>query len=211
MKALILSLLFTVGSCSKEKSIDVTITDSTRQTDSTEAAVAEPKKLSSEERLRNLNHEILSALKNKDYKRFSTFIHPGKGIRFSMYAFVRPDADKRFSREDFAHYISRSTKFTWGEKDGSGDKLVFSLTDYLENWVFKKDFTGADFYLNEFKGTGNSLNNLKERYPGAHFTENYIAGSEKYAFMDWNSLRLVFELYEGDYFLVAVVNDEWTI
>jgi hypothetical protein len=57
----------------------------------------------------------------------------------------------------------------------------------------------------------NSLNNLKAIYPKGDFTENYIKGSEANAEMDWKSLRLVFEELHGKYFLVAVVNDQWTI
>ena len=103
------------------------------------------------------------------------------------------------------------TKFTWGEKDGTGDLLVISLENYLQQWIFKRDFTQSQFYLNEFKGKGNSLNNLKKIYPEADFTENYIPGSEKYSGMDWNALRFVFEKFQDEYYLVAVINDEWTI
>ncbi|MBW8360640.1 MAG: hypothetical protein K0M56_00475 [Kaistella sp.] len=175
------------------------------------ALVAETPELSKEEMLKNMNREILQSLKARNYEQFSTFIHPEKGIHFSMYAYVRPEQDKHFSREDFLRYISTRTKFTWGEKDGSGDILVLPLKDYLETWVFKRDFTQSEYHLNSFKGTGNSLNNLKEMYPKADFTENYILGSEKYSGMDWNALRLVFEEYEGKYYLIAVVNDQWTI
>ena len=161
--------------------------------------------------LKNLNNEILTALKSKDYDRFSQFIHPEKGLRFSMYAYVQPEKNKHFSQKDFNRYISMPTKFTWGEKDGTGDLLVISLENYLQQWIFKRDFTQSQFYLNEFKGKGNSLNNLKKIYPEADFTENYIPGSEKYSGMDWNALRFVFEKFQDEYYLVAVINDEWTI
>ena len=29
--------------------------------------------------------------------------------------------------------------------------------------------------------------------------------------MDWRTMRLVFEEYQGKYYLVAIVNDQWTI
>ena len=214
MKKLIYTMLITLlASCTKEKpnsepaqnnSADVPVTDSIK-------SVREPIKQTKKEILKNLNTEIISSFKSNDYARFSEFIHPHKGIRFSMYAYVQPEKDKHFSREDFNRYISMPTKFTWGEKDGTGDLLVVSLKNYLQQWVFKRDFTQAQFYLNEFKGKGNSLNNLIKIYPNADFTENYIPGSEKYSGMDWNSLRFVFEEFQGEYYLVAVINDEWTV
>ena len=86
-----------------------------------------------------------------------------------------------------------------------------SLKNYLEKWVFVKDFTQSEVSLNEIKHRGNTINNIKEIYPNSNFTENYLEGTEEYAQMDWNSLRLVFEEYEGKLFLVGVINDQWTI
>ncbi|MGZ5262978.1 MAG: hypothetical protein ACXWCF_04220 [Kaistella sp.] len=214
MKNLFYSCLITITiGCSKEKNTKVAVQSNPPEITQNNSipTVPEPEKLSKDELLKNINIEILSALKSKDYERFSEFIHPKKGIRFSMYAYVQPEKNKHFSREKFIRYVSAPTKFTWGEKDGSGDLMVMSLNDYLENWVFKRDFTKSEFYLNEFKGMGNSLNNLKQIYPETDFTENYIPGSEKYNGMDWNALRFVFEEFQGEFFLVAIINDEWTI
>ena len=160
--------------------------------------------------IRIINNEILNLLKTRDYEKFAQYIHPEKGVRFSMYGYVQPKKDKIFSKKDFQKYIGTTIKFTWGEKDGTGDKLVLSIENYLTQWVFKKDFIGAEYHQNVYKGTGNSINNLKEIYPNADFTENYIPGSEEYGEMDWNSLRFVFEELYGTRYLVAVINDQWT-
>ena len=167
--------------------------------------------LNKEETLKTMNNEILSVLKSKDYAKLANFVHPEKGVQFSMYAYVNPKKDKHFTKEDFKKYVATNIKFTWGEKDGTGDPLVLSIKDYLRDWVLRKDFSKGEFQLNSFKGTGNSLNNLKEIYPNNDFTENYIGGSEEYGGMDWNCLRFVFEELYGTYYLVAMINDEWTI
>ncbi len=161
--------------------------------------------------VKSTNEKILNLLQQKKYWELSSFIHPEKGVRFSMYAYVKPDKDKIFSLSDYRRYINSEVKFTFGEKDGTGELYVTSLKSYLEKWVYKRDFASAKFYENTFRGTGNSLNNLKNIYPDLPFTENYIEGSEKYGGMDWNSLRLVFEEFNGRYYVVAVINDEWTI
>ncbi len=166
--------------------------------------------LTREETLKILNDEILSTLKLKNYIKFSNYLHPEKGIRFSMYGYIQPKEDKVFTKQEFIKYASTNIKFTWGEKDGTGDKLVLSLKDYLNNWVLPKDFTTSEYSENSIKAVGNSINNIKEIYPNSTFTENYLPGSEEYGGMDWNSLRFVFEELYGTYYLVAVINDQWT-
>lgn len=208
-------VLLSLTYCSKESETksDILKKDSIIQKDSLKTANSslESGTVNKEETLKTLNNEILSTLKMKDYVKFTNYIHPEKGVRFSMYAYVNPKKDKNFTKEEFKKYVTTDIKFTWGDQDGTGDPLVLSIKDYLRDWVFRKDFSKGEFQLNSFKGTGNSLNNLKEIYPKLSFTENYLPGSEEYAEMDWNSLRFVFEELYGTYYLVAVINDQWTI
>ncbi|WP_153399198.1 hypothetical protein [Chryseobacterium vaccae] len=161
--------------------------------------------------LKKVNDEVLQTLKNKDYKAFASYIHPEKGIRFSMYAMVEPKEDKQFSKADFEKFQPTKTLFTWGAMDGSGDPYKVTINDYLSKWVFSKDYTASQYSVNEFQAGGNSLNNLKEIYTGDDFTENYIKGTAKNGEMDWKTLRLVWEEFQGKYYLIAVVNDQWTI
>ena len=197
----------TISERSNKDSLVITETDSLNSLNPN----VETESNSKEETLKTLNSEMLSSLKSNEIEKLSKFIHPEKGIRFSMYGYVQPNTDKYFTKEEFIKYAPTNIKFTWGEKDGTGDQLVLSIKDYLNQWVFKRDFTSAEYYQNSFKGGGNSINNLKEIYPKTDFTENYIPGSEKYGGIDWNSLRFVFEELYGTYYLVAVINDEWTV
>lgn len=166
---------------------------------------------SEQQNLKQLNDQILQILKQGNHRELANFIHPQKGVRFSMYAYTEPAKDKVFTREDFIKYINTNVKFTWGQKDGTGEIYQTTLKNYLEEWVYSRDFSKSDYSENEMKGKGNTINNLKEIYPNADFTENYINGSEQYSFMDWNSLRFVFEKLGNKYYLTAVVNDQWTI
>ena len=154
---------------------------------------------------------IQRALANKDFARITNDIHPTRGVRFSMYAYVRPETDKVFSREQFAQYLQQSKiRFTWGEKDGTGDLLVTPLPTYLDTWIDASKFNNASISINEFQHSGNMINNLKKIYPNSEVVEFYHKGSEEYAGMDWRIMRLVFEEYEGKRYLVAIVNEQWT-
>lgn len=207
--------MFVLGlilACKKEVNKPVpNVIDSMAQTKSDNTADMVKNNTIKESVLRHTNDEILQSLKNKDYKTFASWIHPEKGIRFSMYAFVDLKEDKHFSKADFEKYQPTKTLFTWGAEDGSGDPYKATINDYLGKWVFSRDFTASKYTLNTFTGGGNSMNNLKEIYPKADFTENYVKGTEKYGGMDWKTVRFVFEEYQDQYYLVAVVNDQWTI
>ncbi len=155
---------------------------------------------------------IQQALANKDYASITNDIHPTRGVRLSMYAYVRPETDKVFSREQYAQYLQQSKiRFTWGEKDGTGDLLIEPLPTYLETWVNAEKFNNASMNVNEFKNNGNSINNLNKIYQNSEVVEFYYAGSEQYSGMDWRVLRLVFDEYQGKRYLVAIINDQWTV
>ncbi|WP_344828885.1 hypothetical protein [Chryseobacterium ginsenosidimutans] len=212
MKKLFLSIfIISLVACTKEsnKSTNYKV-DSTTQT-SVQTSNPDQTTPSREEIIKEANDEVLKTIKSRDYKRFAEFIHPEKGVRFSMYAFVDPKEDKQFSKADFEKYQPTKTIFTWGTMDGSGDLYKATIDDYFTKWVYSKDFVTGQFSLNKFQGKGNSLNNLKEIYPKADFTENFIKGSQANAEMDWKCLRLVFEEFQGKYYLVAVINNQWTI
>lgn len=213
MKKLLIAIfaLSLVVACKKEAGKPVSNEiDSIAQT-KTDSAGTVQTHADKEAALKLANDEVLKALKDKDYTAFASLIHPQKGIRFSMYAFVNLKEDKHFSKADFEKYQPTKTLFTWGTQDGSGDPYKATINDYLGKWVFSKDFTASQYSVNKFIGGGNSLNNLKEIYPKADFTENYIKGTEKSGNMDWKTVRFVFEEFQGKYYLIAVVNDQWTI
>ncbi|KRG34648.1 MULTISPECIES: hypothetical protein [unclassified Psychrobacter] len=165
----------------------------------------------SQQTLKQQALRIQRALANKDFSRITNDIHPTRGVRFSMYAYVRPETDKVFSRAQFAQYLQQSKiRFTWGEKDGTGDLLVTPLPTYLDTWIDASKFNNASISINEFQHSGNMINNLKKIYPNSEVVEFYHEGSEEYAGMDWRIMRLVFEEYEGKRYLVAIVNEQWT-
>lgn len=165
----------------------------------------------SQQTLKQQALRIQRALANKDFARITNDIHPTRGVRFSMYAYVRPETDKVFSREQFAQYLQQSKiRFTWGEKDGTGDLLVTPLPTYLDTWIDASKFNNASISINEFQHSGNMINNLKKIYPNSEVVEFYHKGSEEYSGMDWRIMRLVFEEYQGKRYLVAIVNEQWT-
>ena len=167
--------------------------------------------ISKEESLKLMNTNLLQFLKTQNFAKFSSYIHPKKGVTFSMYAFVKPDSDKCFTQKEFMEFYPKPSKFTWGEKDGTGDLYIETIQNYFINWLWKKDFSSSKYELNGKISHGNSLDNAKEIYPESDVTINFIPGTKEFSEMDWHSLGFVFEEFEGKYYLIAVINDQWTI
>lgn len=186
--------------------------DSSQQTATDQINPKVDKSDNKQQQITQLAKEIESQLASHNYQAITPYIHPIKGVRFSMYAYVQKDSDKVFNQAQFEQYLQASrVKFTWGAKDGTGDIYLTSLPDYLADWVDNAEYDPKSASFNEFQGSGNSLNNLKAAYPNADFVEFYFPGTKQYEGIDWRSLRLVFETYQGQYYLVGIINDQWTV
>ena len=157
------------------------------------------------------SHQILKSIKNEQWGHFASYIHPIKGIRFSPYAYIDTNTQIILYQNTFLRSIN--TVSSWGTYDGSGEEIKLTTKAYFSQFVYNADFLYPDkMKFNEIIGSGNSLNNLKEVYTNNPFTEHYFKGFDsKYDGMDWTTLRLIFEEYNGSYFLVGIVHDQWTI
>lgn len=161
----------------------------------------------------DLSTQVLKALKDKNYEKFTEFFHPELGVRFSPYGHVDTKSDLQFDAHGLLKRHKKKKVLHWGFFDGSGDSILLTTSAYFEKFVYNVDFLNAEkTTLNEMVGHGNSLNNLKEMYPNSMFTESYFSGFDpKYDGMDWCCLRLVFQKHENQFYLVGVVHDQWTI
>jgi hypothetical protein len=198
--------LFACKSKSKKQDDKPSVADSTKTT--------EPKP-NYDTVLLALTNEVLTAIKNKNYDSLALFIHPVEGVRFSPNAYIDTPVHKVFTADAFKKEATakKQQKMTWGEYDGSGDPIIMTIDEYFTDFVYDVDFlTPETRKVNQTIGGSNSQNNLLEVYPGCEFTESHFSGfDKKLDGMDWRSLRLVFKMKDGKFFLVGVIHDEWTI
>jgi hypothetical protein len=155
---------------------------------------------------------IINALKNKDMNMVSQYVSLQMGLRFSPYATVK-DTDQVFPADKLAGMMADPTVYLWGNYDGSGEPINLTFAEYYTKFVYDEDFANApQLALNHRLGTGNSIDNIQEFYPGAMVVEFYFPGFDpQYAGMDWRSLRMVFMQEGNDWFLVDIIHDQWTI
>lgn len=158
--------------------------------------------------------EVMLALKAGNMTKFSTLVHPRKGVRFSPYASVLPDEDRVVKKNQLVQMWASARRYKWGGYDGSGDPIRLTFRKYYRRFIWDHDFTGAKnvHYNPETMSHGNTPNNIRAIYPQAIAVEYYLPGFDsKLSGMDWASLWLVFEKYGSQWYLVGVVHDEWTI
>lgn len=161
---------------------------------------------------------VLQPLAKGNYEEFAKLIHPEKGVQFSMSAYIRPDRDVKLSQAEFVNALKNNKQiFYWGDKDGTGEPYRTNLRTYLNDWIRASEFEDA-MVSTMILGKGNNINNISDVYPELwlnrdkyYFLELYRQGTQAYAEMDWRSLRLVFEEFNGQLYLVAIINDQWTI
>ncbi|MDQ8004347.1 MAG: hypothetical protein REI64_06065 [Pedobacter sp.] len=165
-----------------------------------------------EETISTIASEILTTLKAKDYKAFAAYFHPTEGVVFSPYGFIDTKTSKKLTKATFLKLIEEHGSVIWGSYDGSGETIRLTAQQYLDKFVYNADYINAEkTAYNQIIGKGNSLNNLNEIFPQYPFVEYHFSGfDKKYEGMDWTSLRLVFKLHQSNYYLVAVVHDQWT-
>ena len=119
----------------------------------------------------------------------------------------------KFNAQDIADLLLDTTVYTWGEYDGSGFPINLSFADYYTRFVYDQEFVHPHLVgINNVIGFGNTLVNIADVHPNGSFVEFHFTGFDpQYEGMDWRSLFLVFEQLDGNWVLVGIVHNEWTI
>ncbi|MCU6712804.1 hypothetical protein M6D81_29290 [Paenibacillus sp. J5C_2022] len=155
---------------------------------------------------------LIAALKESDLATLQSYIHPEKGLLFSPYVHIDTDTAQVFQREQLPD-MEDATEYEWGEYDGIGDPIKLTFKQYYEKFVYNQDFMNAEETgWDEIKGSGNSIPNIKDVYPDSYLVDYYFSGfNEDFEGMDWESLILVLEEYNGGWYIVAIAHSQWTI
>ncbi len=177
----------------------------------TEEGIITPE--SAEEIIKETADEVIEAIKNKDEEKISEFTHPEKGVRFTPYTNVSEEKDVVFSKEEMKNFFNDEKVYLWGHYDGKGNEISLTPSEYYDEFIYTEDFIEAEEVgYNKVLSTGNMIENQFEVYENPIVVEYYFSGFDpQYSGMDWKSLRLVFEEYEGEWKLVGVIHNQWTI
>jgi hypothetical protein len=155
--------------------------------------------------------DIAQVLKDEDMAALANYAHPVDGIRFSPYYYIMNN-HQVFTSAQIPNLLSDNSTYVWGIEDGTGFNIDLTPQDYFDRYVNDRDFTNPDdIVYNNVVARGNLINNIPSFYPNAVFVELYVEGTPQYMGMDWRSLYLIFEEYNGTFYLIGIANGEWTI
>lgn len=182
----------------------------------TERAIKEDKiikPMRAKEIIKNTADRLIHAISIRDANIISKYVHPDKGVRFTPYTYISLENDLVFSKERLLYFFKDKKQYLWGRYDGSGEKIRLTPKKYYKEFIYSKDFKNApEVGYNEVLSSGNMYENQFEIYDNPIIVEYYFPGFDpKYDGMDWKSLRLVFENYEGEWKLVGIIHNQWTI
>lgn len=157
--------------------------------------------------------ETIEALGSPDF--LATMVGP-KGLTISPDAYIETIAqgavDLVISSEQLSDNGEES--LLWGYSDGSGEPIEGTLQDQLDSMLGATALTSTEIISVQNRvGLGNSIDNLSDIFESATIIEFHFSGTDYYSQLDWSSIRLAFEPSDadGEYYLVAIVEDRWTI
>ncbi|MCL6457595.1 MAG: hypothetical protein K6T85_06265 [Gorillibacterium sp.] len=158
--------------------------------------------------------EVIAVLAQKDSAKLAKLAYPVDGIQFSPYSFIDPVNDQRITPTNLATLLSSSTVMNWGTYDGSGDPIQLTFAAYWAKFIYDHPFaTAPSVTYNLIVGKGNMSNNVFSLYPPSQYitVEYHFDGfDQQYAGMDWSSLRIVFAPYHNNWYVTAIMHDQWT-
>ena len=154
---------------------------------------------------------MIKLIKIRDINALSEYVHPKKGVMFSPYSDLKNNDNIILEKKEMIKIYEKNEELVWGEYDGTGTRILLTFDNYFDRFIYDADFIEYEPNYDSIMGTGNTLENMNSVFPDARSVEYYTPRTEEYAYMDWKSLRLLYEMYKGEYYLVAIIHNEWTI
>ncbi len=137
---------------------------------------------------------------------------PAEGVAVSPDAYVDPDDGYGVvvSSADLA--AASETLRIWGYHDGIGSPIVDSVEGFMGSYrrslaLLEPDVVGIDRRV----GLGNTIDNLATVFPEARIVEFHRRGRGELKDFNWSSVRLALEQRNGEWQLVGITSDTWTI
>ena len=153
---------------------------------------------------------VLEVLAKKQIGALAQFVHPEEGLHFSPYGFIGK-ANRSFKPEEFATLAKNKQKYFWGLYNGSGRPIRRTFQEYFNRFVYDRDYLKSALIAYNVIQRSDLFANIFDIYPDAIVVDYLFLATPEFEEMDWRALRLVFTLYRGEWYLIHIVHDEWTV
>ncbi|WP_298829359.1 S-layer homology domain-containing protein [uncultured Planococcus sp.] len=177
------------------------------------ARTIEPSFIPDKQDLLETANDILAELKAKDFGDVAAYVNSTEGLTFCPYSGGCIDnGGVTFTKAQLPGFMNDPNDYLWGYQDGSGFEINLTPAEYYSEYLMDTDATynAKERYGRTVQPTTHEF--IHRLYPEATIVEYYFPGTDRYDGMDWQSLNMVFEKNSnGDWVLVAIINDRWTI
>lgn len=135
------------------------------------------------------------------------YLHPKKNLTMTWNVLFGGKEDLSFNYNEIKNMEkNRKKKLFWGHTYGKGDEVWMSLYTYVERLTRPvKDITKIE-ELKELKGYKCTPDSACKGYELFWINEN--SPTRDY---DWQGLVVIVEKYKGEWYVVALLRDRWTI
>lgn len=167
---------------------------------------AEAKKL-----IGDRGNNVIVAFRDNNMSVLARYVHPHKGVRFSPNPLIGND-DVVFTGANIQGVFKDKKKYNWGVDVTSLEPINKTFNEYCQEFIYDRDYASVkDIGYNRVVRETDMVSNISEYYPDAIVIEYYFSGSVAQESSDWTRLRLVFEEFSDEWFLIGVVHEQWTI
>lgn len=175
------------------------------------ARAIEPSFIPEKQELLMTANDILADLQAKKFGDVAAYVSSTDGLTFCPYSGGCIDSGGvTFTKAQLPSFMKNSTDYLWGYQDGSGFEINLTPAEYYNAYLMNESYTAKERYGQTIQPTTHEF--IHQLYPEATIVEYYYPGTDQYGQMDWQSLNMVFEKNSsGDWKLIAIINDRWTI
>ena len=154
---------------------------------------------------------ILADLQAQNFSDVAVYVSSADGLTFCPYSGGCIDnGGVTFAKDQLPGFMDDPTDYLWGYQDGSGYEIKLTPAEYYDDYMMNADYAEKERFGRTIQPTTHEF--IHHLYPEATIVEFYFPGTAQYDGMDWQSLNMVFEKNSnGDWILVAIINDRWTI
>lgn len=154
--------------------------------------------------------ETLAAIQDEDYTALSGYVHPQSGVTFTPTATVDPASNLTFSADELVQAADSDKTYVWGTSPSTSSPIKLTVEDYFQAYVWDRDYAASPrISVDTPQVSGNALENTLDAYPDCHYVEFYCPAPDNQT--DWSTLRLVYQWYHNNWYLVGIVHSAWSM
>ncbi|MGM9538441.1 MAG: hypothetical protein ACI3VN_08935 [Candidatus Onthomonas sp.] len=153
--------------------------------------------------------ETAEAIRNEDYTLLASYVHPEEGVTFTPASTVDRNSNLTFQANELAQVAESGKTYVWGTSTDAATPIRLTLPDYVAGYVWDRDYTASPrISVDTEQTSGNALENTLDAYPGCHYVEFYCPAAQGQS--DWSAIKLVYQWYQNEWYLVGIVHSAWS-